>query len=110
MSIILKQLILSQLHFPKEVIDLIKDFAFCDPIFIKTKKTKNEIIALINNTFYSPIHFWPLLPPIQYIFFVETDNNSVNSTQIQAEFCLKCGNYTISYEANINIRCNCLEM
>lgn len=105
MSVIIKQLIINHFDLPAEANEIIKEYAFYD-VVKRTKQTKNRIMRLINNTFYSPAHILPPLSPKQYVFCM--DENS-NSPQFQIHFCVKCGNYTfpIPYIASTKIICYC---
>jgi len=103
MSIITKQLILNQLGLTTEIIEIIKEYIFYD-VILKTKKIKNEIISLINNTYYTPLHIIPPLSDIQYVFYIDGEDSSA---QFQNDFCIKCGNYIVSYDACAKIICNC---
>lgn len=99
MTLITKQLLIHQFDFPKEVLNIIKEFAFYD-IIQNTKKNKNKIISSINSTKWSGKcdfddsvwHFW-----------IEDDPSS---SQLQANFCKNCGDYASFYE-NIKFVCRC---
>jgi hypothetical protein len=104
MSIITKQMILKKLFLTPEMIEIIKSYAFYD-LIEKTKKIKNEIITLINNSFHMPLNFRPISYTKSYIFWI--DDRDKNSLQLQCEFCMKCGNYVYPYYSNIKITCGC---
>lgn len=89
MPTIAKQLILSRLPLPAEIIDIVKDYAYQN-IIDKARKTKDRIISLINNTEWSPLKFQYYLGPDEWLFWIEEDPKSI---QYQCTFCRKCGNY-----------------
>lgn len=112
MPTIAKQLILSRLPLPAEIIDLVKDYAFHN-IIDKARKTKDRIISLINNTKWSPLKFQYKLDPDEWLFWIEEDLKSI---QGQCVFCRKCGNYMDGQNFirtihlfNPNIMCECLD-
>ena len=112
MTTIAKQLILSRLPLPAEIIDIVKEYAFQN-IIDKARKTKDRIISLINNTEWSPLNFKYYLGPDEWLFWIEEDPKSF---QGQCTFCRKCGNYMDGQNFirtihlfNPNIMCECLD-
>ena len=109
MSIIAKQVILNHIGLTREIIEMIKEYAFYD-VILKTKKCKNKIIVLINTSFHTPINFIPILTTRSYIFWIDDDDE--NGAQLQSEFCVKCGDYLSDYlyHKTTNIVCKCIEV
>jgi len=112
---IAKQLILNRLPLPAEIIDIVKDYAFHNIIdkTRKTKKTKDRIISLINNTEWTTFKHQYIFSPDEWLFWIEEDPKSI---QGQCTFCRKCGNYLFGNyyignqrDYNPNIICECLD-
>ena len=110
-----KILIINKLLFPKEIIDIIKSYAFYN-IFEETKKRKNKIISLFSGDIYysndgNPDEYpdcpYPIIGICDTIFYKEKD--------IEWYFCLSyctaCGKYIrrerlITYIKK-NLHCEC---
>jgi len=92
MTTIVKQLIIKRFDLPEEIIDIIKEYAFYN-IIDKTKKYKNKLVKLIENSMWTPVKFVPLTVT-GWLFWAEDDGD--NSVQFQADFCIHCGNYLFS--------------
>ena len=120
MTTIAKQLILSRLPLPAEIIYIVKDYAYQN-IIDKTRKTKDRIISLINNTKWSPLNYQLELQSNKWLFWIDSEGNQ--SIQGQCTFCERCGNYSDAYyymgdddefyqkqtEFYKKIRCECLD-
>lgn len=104
MTTISKQLIINEFLLPKEIIDIIKEYAFYN-IIVKTKKNKNKIISLINTTSWSPISQFNIpLSNKDWFFWLDKDNSTY---QFQCHFCIKCGDYETSQTNGMNLICKC---
>ena len=90
MSSLEKQLVINSLKLPREIIRIINDYTFMDTIMSNSKKKKNTIIQLINNTIWCgrarPKDIYNGIT----IFWIEED---YLCPQFQSKFCKKCGNY-----------------
>lgn len=81
-----KQLILSGLPIPEELIRIIKDYTFMDIVMSDSKWKKDVIMRTIKQTVWCG-----RARPYKgkFIFWIES-----SSRQFQCDFCKKCGNYT----------------
>ena len=106
-----KILIINQLPFPNELIDIIKEYVFYN-IMEEVKKRKNEIISLFHSKkiYYGKydIPEYPDCPyPVLCMHDIETDIN----WHLILTYCEICGKYVrrerlITY-INENLHCNC---
>jgi hypothetical protein len=115
MSTFQKQLALHKLPIPIEAIHIIQDFAFVN-ITTKTKKQKDFIMRMINDTIWNG-RFLPQLE-LQglYVFCINNYKNDYSlhkrtPLQFGKSFCIKCGDYKKRDEQkkihNNKILCNC---
>ena len=97
-----RQCILHLLPLPREMLTIIKDYAFPTKIYVRTRRHKKVIVDQINYTTYKmsdiPNHFW---------FW----SGYLSEPQHQSYFCPDCGNYTtrfndqpLVYEV---VKCHC---
>ena len=105
-----KQIVLHGLKIPIEIIRIIKDYAFMDTVMAKSKRQKNNIMQLIQNTKWSG-KARPFENKNVYVFWIDEDERC---SQFHMHFCNACGNYQDnitnypSYEGRDNILlCNC---
>ena len=86
-----KQLILSGLPIPEELIRIIKDYTFMDIVMSDSKWKKDVIMRTIKNTIWCGRARPKDKKKGILIFWIEG-----SSRQFQCEFCKKCGGYTYS--------------
>jgi hypothetical protein len=86
-----KQLVLSGLPIPKELIRIIKDYTFLDIESSDSKWKKDVIIRLINKTIWCGRARPKTQEKGVLMFWIEGSGR-----QFQCEFCKKCGGYTYS--------------
>ena len=110
MSVIIKkQLIMGELKIPKELIEIVKDYVFYDPVSFLSKTRKDAIIRLIEATPWSrKLNY----SSTSWIFWIEEDEQC---PQHQVTFCTSCGNYdhpSTNYPTGIGrvdrVLCNCV--
>ena len=97
-----RQHVLHLLPLPKELITIIKDYAFPTKIYLHVRKYKKVIVNQIELTTYKmsdiPNHFW---------FWTEC----YLDPQHQSYFCLRCGNYSNElnepYQDYEKVKCQC---
>jgi hypothetical protein len=97
MSCVQKQLIMSRLKLPLDIIHYICDYSFED-ISLKSKKKKSYIIRLIRTGSWTVISTPDLIYPEEdldcvWFFWIPDDDKC---SQLSADFCKKCGNYSSS--------------
>jgi hypothetical protein len=88
-QLISKQLSMRHLRLPLEIIHLMFDFSFMDPIMANSKRRKNIIIKLINTTIWCGRARPMDEQDGTMVFWIEDDQGS---PQLQPTFCIKCGN------------------
>jgi predicted transcriptional regulator len=96
MSSITNQLIINKFCIPKEIIEIIKEYVFTN-IINRTKKNKNKIISLINETRISPKNYNSILKPLAKTEWLFCINENYKSIQYHSSFCIECGDYLNSY-------------
>jgi hypothetical protein len=106
-----KMLIINQLPFPNELMDIIKQYVFYN-IMEEVKKRKNEIISLFNSkNFYYGKYDDPEYPDCAYPIICIYDKGTYIKGYSILTYCEICGNYVrrdrlITY-INKNLHCNC---
>ena len=95
-----KQLILSGLPIPEELIRIIKDYTFMDIVMSDSKWKKDVIMRTIKNTIWCGRARPKTQKKGVLIFWIEG-----SCRQFQCDFCKKCGNYTS--ESAESIYCVC---
>ena len=112
-----KILIIHELALPKELIDIIKNYAFYN-IIEEAKKRKNKIISLFNSNriYYSTVEIpesYPDCPyPIIGMLMADTIYKIKDTTwYFILDYCKTCGKYVrrerhITY-INENLHCDC---
>jgi len=110
-EIIHKMLIIHQLSLPKELIDIIKNYAFYNMIE-EAKKRKKEIISLFNskNFYYGKCEI-PEYPDCPYPILRMYDTRTDIKWNLWLTYCETCGKYVrrerlITY-INENLHCDC---
>jgi hypothetical protein len=97
-----KQLVLSGLNLPEEIIYIIKNFAFITIVMFKSKQIKNVIIESIEKTGWSGKSRPNDIYRGVTLFWIDDI-----CPQFQIHFCKKCGNYNKLKTINDKIMCNC---
>ena len=101
-----KQLCINHLELPRELLDIIKSYAFDDTIRYAAKMRKKTIHTLIQCTRWSGQFRHRNKPHYTgFLFWIEED---VNCRQYQMHFCRACGDYTTYHLNNYDkILCRC---
>jgi hypothetical protein len=120
---VIKQLIISKITLPCDMLYVIKEFAFEDVVSARSKYLKRIVDDVIENANCSQIipynaNIWndePLydpwnddedeeISPTLFVFWGEDDDE-----QFQCHYCLNCGNYTNIIEDDLpdRIKCKC---
>lgn len=91
MSTFQKQLIIHRIPLPKELICIIKDYAFID---ITTKLKKDIIMYLINTSIWVGrcMTTYNLSGGI-FVFCINSYKTDKSLARFGTTFCIKCGNY-----------------
>jgi hypothetical protein len=113
MSIINKQLIINQLPLPIEMVDIIKEYTFYN-IIQKAKNIKNKTMLFIQGSVSSMGGVNTNGEADRYWIGIH-DEDGTWYIQLQSNFCLQCGNYTlftpsmyhVSTPETSAIRCAC---
>ena len=111
MSCFEKQIVLHGLYLPKDVIQVIKDFAFTDTSS-STRKKKNAIMRHIINSLWCGRARPRDVDDGRLILWFEDDGFC---PQFAIEFCKKCGNYNQSHTnyphsgRAMKVLCTCLD-
>ena len=108
-----KIFIIHQLPLPKELMDIIKEYAFYN-IIEEAKKRKNKIISLFNSkNFYNGKYDYdiPEYPDCPYPVLRMYDTGTDIKWYLILTYCETCGKYVrrerlITY-VNENLHCNC---
>jgi hypothetical protein len=95
-----KQLILSGLPIPEELIRIIKDYTFMDIVMSDSKWKKDVIMRTIKQTVWCGRARPKDETKGKFVYWIES-----SSRQFQCDFCKKCGNYTS--ESAESIYCVC---
>lgn len=110
-SIVQKQLVMSGLNLPTEMIDIIKDYCF-HKIEEVAKQNKKRAIHLIGNGELTRINYDDTNP--KWRFEIPKGNMHGDKFILDAGFCKECGNYKynqLRYHITVccsrTIYCNC---
>ena len=110
-EILNKIFIIHQLPLPRELMDIIKEYAFYN-IIEEAKKRKNAIISLFNskNFYYGKCDI-PEYPDCPYPIICIYDKGTDMKWYVILTYCEICGKYVrrerlITY-INENLHCNC---
>lgn len=91
-----KQCVIQLLPLPRELISIVKEYAFHHKDYIVARRRYNQVMRLIEESTYKqnthPERFW---------FWSENHAD----VQFQTDFCPVCGNYT--YEMGTIVPCSC---
>lgn len=91
-----KQCVIQLLPLPRELISIVKEYAFHHKDYIVARRRYNQVMRLIEDTTYKQYDY-----PGTFVFWSE----NWADVQFQTAFCTVCGNYTPNM--GTIVPCNC---